>query len=178
MAKIIPGDREPIRYLPGGTLHGPHETDFTPTYGAGGLADDHEARTHQLSLLVEVNAALAGALDVESVLGSILSRLADRERLTHARIYRLDEPAGELQRVAAGGRNGASRRVVSLKGQTLLAWVIGQREAVYVPLVKKAPDARSSPSRSAPPMRFPCRPAVKCWGFLMLPRISRTESAP
>ena len=77
-----------------------------PLYGVAGPGDGVEARTHQLSLLVEVNAALAGALDVESVLGAILSRLADRERLSHARIYRLDEPAGELQRVACGGRNG------------------------------------------------------------------------
>jgi PAS domain S-box-containing protein len=167
MAKIIPGDREPIRYLPGEEHStGPHETDFTPTYGAGGLADDHEARTHQLSLLVEVNAALAGALDVESVLGSILSRLADRERLTHARIYRLDEHAGELQRVAAGGRNGASRRVVSLKDQTLLAWVIGQREAVYVPLVEKDPRCQefAKPERSA--YAVPLQTSSKVLGVL------------
>ena len=82
---------------------------------------------------------LAGALDVESVLGGILSRLADRERLSHARIYRLDESAGELQRVACGGRNGGSRRVVSLEEPTLLAWAIRQREAVYVPRADKDP---------------------------------------
>jgi PAS domain S-box-containing protein len=98
-----------------------------------------EAGTRQLSLLVEVNAALAGALDVESVLGAILSRLADRERLSHARIYRMDESAGELQRVAWGGTNGGSRRVISLADPTLLAWVVRQRKAVYVPRAEKDP---------------------------------------
>lgn len=140
MATIIPNDRQPVSFLPGtAPPMGPREVTYEPTYGAGGASDEVEARTHQLSLLVEVNAALAGALDVESVLGSILSRLADRERLSHARIYRLDEPAGELQRVAHGGRNGGSRRVVPLEDHTLLAWAIRQREAAYVPQVEKDP---------------------------------------
>jgi PAS domain S-box-containing protein len=118
---------------------GPSALTYTPSYGVAGPDDEVEARTHQLSLLVEVNAALAGALDVESVLGSILSRLADRERLSHARIYRLDEAAGELQRVACGGRNGECRCVVSLKDPTLMAWAVRQREAIYIPHVEKDP---------------------------------------
>ena len=122
-----------------GVFKGAEELVYGPSYGVAEPVDELEARTHQLSLLVEVNAALAGALDVESVLGSILSRLADRERLSHARIYRLDEPAGELQRVACGGRNGVAQRVVSLQDPTLLAWAIRQREAVYVPQVEKDP---------------------------------------
>src|ERR1039458_987915 len=107
---------------------GPHAATHVLTYGAAGSGDEVEARTHQLSLLVEINAALAGALDVESVLGGILSRLADRERLSHARIYRLDEAAGELQRVACGGRNGAAQRVIPLNDATLLAWTVRGRQ--------------------------------------------------
>jgi GAF domain-containing protein len=118
---------------------GPDEAIFAPSCGVTGPGDEVEARTQQLSLLVEVNAALAGALDVESVLGAILSRLTDRERLSHARIYRLDEPAGELQQVACGGKNGGSRRVISQQEPTLLDWAIRQREAVYVPRVDKDP---------------------------------------
>ena len=140
MAKIIASDSKPAGFSqnPAPPL-GPFEASYVPTYGVAGPGDGVEARTHQLSLLVEVNAALAGALDVESVLGTILARLADRERLSHARIYRLDEPAGELQRVACGGRNGGSRRAVSLQEPTLLAWAIRQKEAVYVPRVDKDP---------------------------------------
>ena len=140
MATIIPSDSQPGSLSPS-PVHPirSYEPTYAPTYGAVGSGDEVEARTHQLSLLVEVTAALAGALDVESVLEGILSRLADRERLSHARIYRLDEPAGELQRVAGGGRNGGSRRVVSLRDPTLLAWAIRQREAVYVPLVERDP---------------------------------------
>ena len=140
MATNIPSDSQPVSLSPSPVhpLRSQQET-YAPAYGAVGSGDEVEARTHQLSLLVEVNAALAGALDVESVLEGILSRLADRERLSHARIYRLDEPAAELQRVAGGGRNGGSRRVVSLRDPTLLAWAIRQREAVYVPLVERDP---------------------------------------
>jgi PAS domain S-box-containing protein len=139
MATIVPTDNQ-IAHFPEDPASptGPEAT-VAPPYGVVGLGDGVEARTHQLSLLVEVNAALAGALDVESVLGAILSRLADRERLSHARIYRLDESAGELQRVACGGRNGKSRRVVSLADPTLLAWAIQQRKAVYVPRVEHDP---------------------------------------
>jgi len=140
MATITPGNSPPINFpqSPAPPV-GPLNTPLAPSYGVAGPGDETEARTHQLSLLVEVNAALAGALDVESVLGSILSRLADRERLSHARIYRLDEPAEELQRVACGGKDGGFRRVVSLKDPTLLAWAIRQREAVYVPQVERDP---------------------------------------
>src|SRR5208337_5645465 len=112
MATIIPSNSQPVSFPqnPAPPM-GPDEAKFARTYGVTGPDDGVEARTQQLSLLVEVNAALAGALDVESVLGAILSRLADRERLSHARIYRLDEPAGELQqwRVEEGmGALGAS----------------------------------------------------------------------
>ena len=113
MATIITNKGRPISFLqtPLPPM-GPHEATGTPGYSAGS-GDEVDARTHQLSLLVEVNAALAGALDVESVLGTILSRLADRERLSHARIYRLDETAGELQPVAwGGGMAGPARHVV------------------------------------------------------------------
>ncbi len=59
--------------------------------------------------------------------------------LSHARIYRLDESAGELHRVACGGRHGGSQSVISLHEPTLLAWAIRQREAVYIPRVDKDP---------------------------------------
>jgi len=140
MATTLPSNSPQTRFSqnPAPTM-GPHEATVAPPYGVAGLDDGVEARTHQLSLLVEVNAALAGALDVESVLGVIMSRLADRERLSHARIYRLDEPAGELHRVACGGKNGVARRVVSLQEPTLLAWAIRHRESVYVSRVDKDP---------------------------------------
>jgi PAS domain S-box-containing protein len=140
---------------------------FAPSYGVAGPGDEEfEARTHQLSLLVEVNAALAGALDVESVLGAILSRLAERERLTHARIYRLDEPAGELQRVACGGRNGVARRVVSLQEPTLLAWAIRQREAVYVPRVDNDPRCRGADAEEACVYAVPLQTRARVLGVL------------
>ena len=120
-----------------------HEATSARPYSVAGPGDALEAGTHQLSLLVELNAALAGALDLGSALGRILSRLADRERLSHVRIYRLDESAGELQRVACGGRNGGSRRVVSLEEPTLLAWAIRQRQAVYVPRADKDPRCQT-----------------------------------
>ncbi|MFZ0962266.1 MAG: PAS domain S-box protein [Terriglobia bacterium] len=140
MAKILIGDSQPANF-PQNPLSpiGPEEATYSPSSGVAGPGDGVEARTRQLSLLVEVNAVLAGALDVESVLGMILARLADRERLSYARIYRLDEAAGELQRVAWGGRNGGSHCVVSLKDPTLLAWVIRQRNAAYVPRAEADP---------------------------------------
>ena len=138
MATTLPSDSQLVGF-PSGTVSPAGRQEYSSFYGVAGPGEDVEARTHQLSLLVEVNAALAGALDVESVLGDILARLADRERLTHARIYRLDESSGELQRVAWGGRDGGPRHAVSLQEPTLLAWAIKHREAVYVPRADQDP---------------------------------------
>jgi len=52
---------------------GPHDAAFAPPYGMAGPGDGVEPRTHQLSALVEFGVALAGALDVESALGTILA---------------------------------------------------------------------------------------------------------
>jgi len=145
---------------------GPQAASHIPTYGAAGSGDEVEARTHQLSLLVEINTALAGALDAESVLGPILSRLADRERLSHARIYRLDEPAGELQRVAYGGRNGGSRRMVYLRDRTLLAWAIQQKEAVYVPQVEKDPRCQEFDELERCAYAVPLQTSTRVLGIL------------
>jgi PAS domain S-box-containing protein len=89
--------------------------------------------------LVEINAALAGALDAGSVLGPILTRLVERERLSYARIYRLDEAAGELQCVACGGKGVLAQRIIPRKERALAWWAIQHREAVYVPQVEKDP---------------------------------------
>jgi len=138
MATIINSNNPAVNFSHSPALAiGPHEGAIAPSFGSGGLGEVMEARTHQLSLLVEVNTALAGALDVESVLGGILSRLADRERLTHARIYRWDEPSQGLQPVACGGKNGVSRQVISLEESNLVAWVARNGEAVYIPRTEK-----------------------------------------
>jgi len=134
MATMTPGSSHHFRFMPSPPPEvRTHESSLAPLESAGGFGEEFAARTPQLSLLVEANAALAGALDVESVLGPILSRLASRERLSHVRIYRWDESSDELQRVAFGGRNGGSCRVVSCKDQNLLAWVARQKQAVYAP---------------------------------------------
>jgi PAS domain S-box-containing protein len=119
---------------------------LVPTPGATGAGNGVEDRTSQLSLLVEINASLAGALDAESVLGPILTRLVERNRLSHAWIYRLDDPARELQRVAGSGTDGPGREVVSLKEPTLVSWAVQQREAVYVAQVEKDPRCQGSNS--------------------------------
>jgi PAS domain S-box-containing protein len=140
MATILPSDSQVVSYRPNPVCQTEQEdSSYSSLYGVAGPDDGVEARTHQLSLLVEVNAALAGALDVESVLGDILARLADRERLSHARIYRLDESEEELQRVASGGRDEELGRVISLQKPTLLSWAIRHREAVYVPHANRDP---------------------------------------
>jgi PAS domain S-box-containing protein len=92
--------------------------------------------------------------------------LADRERLSHARIYRLDEGAGELQQVACGGRNGAARRVVSLQEPTLLAWAIRQREAVYVPRVDKDPRCHGFGAEEGCVYAVPLQTSTRVLGML------------
>jgi PAS domain S-box-containing protein len=115
---------------------------------------------------VEINAALAGALDAESVLGPILTRLVERERLSHAWIYRLDEPAGELQRVPSGGGEGRAQEAVSLKDPTLVSWAIQQREAVYVPQVDKDPRCQGRGSAAGCEYAVPLQTSSSVLGVL------------
>jgi len=167
MATIIPSDNPPASFSeePAPPI-GSHEATFAPPYGVAGPGDGLEARTRELSLLVEINAALAGALDVESVLGVILSRLVDRERLSCARIYRWDESAGELQRVAWGGTNGGSRQVISLTDPTLLAWAIRQRKAAYVPRAERDPRCQGFGAEEGCAYVVPLQTSAKVLGVL------------
>lgn len=87
MATTIPTHSQPVGFSQNPAPMGPPETAYAHPYSVASRGDGGEALAHQHSLLVEVSAALAGALDVESVLGPILSRLVDHERLSHARIY-------------------------------------------------------------------------------------------
>jgi len=91
------------------------------------------------ALLAEINSTLAGAEEVEPVLGGILAQLIDRECLSHAWIYRLDGAANELQRVAGGGPNGHTLDTVPLTENTLAAWAVQQKQPVYVPQVEIDP---------------------------------------
>ena len=175
MATTLPSDSQLVGFPPG-TVSPAGREEYSSLYGVAGCAEDVEARTHQLSLLVEVNAALAGALDVESVLGDILARLADRERLTHARIYRLDESAGELQRVAWGGRDGGPQRAVSLQDPTLLAWAIQhrRRSMFHEPIKTRAASSLAPTSNVSTP--YPSKPARVCSECSTSQPISRTDS--
>ena len=177
MATILPSGTEVVNYRPKPVSQPEQkESAYCSLCGVGGPDDGIEARTHQLSLLVEVNAALAGALDVESVLGDILARLADRERLSHARIYRLDESAEELQPVASGGRNGEPSVVVSLRKPTLLTWAIRHREAVYVPHANRDPRCETVGAEDQCAYAVPSRPTRACWAFSMSRPTRRTAS--
>jgi two-component system cell cycle sensor histidine kinase/response regulator CckA len=167
MGTITSGDKRPLE--PSRATVPPlgvGEGAFTPTFGIPGPSDGTEARSNQLSLLVEINAALAGALDAESVLGPILTRLVERERLSHAWIYRLDEPSGELQRVASSGGNGRAQEIVSLKDPTLVSWAIQQREAVYVPQVDKDPRCQSLNSEGGCEYSVPLQTSTSVLGVL------------
>jgi len=97
-----------------------------------------EARAAQQSLLVEVNAALAAALDVEDVLGQILTRLTERARLVSAAIFLYDEVSRQLRSVAQSGYPDAERsRTLPIDGSDLVACVARERQSVYVPDVTR-----------------------------------------
>ena len=118
------------------TVEGPLAPTFSPRSGESELG----AWPNQLGLLIEVNAALAGAIDAESVLGEILARLSERARLTHASIYRLSAEERVLRCVAWNGDPTAVERpTLALDGPGLVAWVARQGEAAYVPVATRDP---------------------------------------
>jgi hypothetical protein len=148
MAAVIPGDTKRDGFPSSTSLPIPPQgQDPEPAHG-GVSPLDHAGLTNQLSFLVEVNAALAAARDVESVLGSILARLADRERLAFARIYRVDETEDEIDELQVGDSRVRSRGVVSLEDLTLLTWVLQHRQEVYVPRVDLDPRCQDWESKN------------------------------
>jgi len=91
-----------------------------------------------LRLLVEVNSAVAHAVDEEAVSGHILHRLRESTRLTCASIYRLI-PEERLLRCVA--ENGClmleANRVLSLDGPGAVSHAARTAEAIYVPDVTR-----------------------------------------
>jgi PAS domain S-box-containing protein len=99
-----------------------------------------QAWSSQLRLLIEVNAALAGALDPEEVHEQILSRLRESARLAHASIYRLIPEERLLRCVAESGyASPEALRTPSLDGPAVVAYAARTAEALYVPDVTKDP---------------------------------------
>ncbi|MBZ5546134.1 MAG: PAS domain S-box protein [Acidobacteriia bacterium] len=115
-----------------------------------------KVRSTQQALLVEVNAALAAAVDAEDVLSQILALLIERTRLINASIFLLDPAKGELRCVAqAGYANIESIRTLWTEGPGLIAWVARSRGEVYAPDVFKDPryligDARAKSEYAVP----------------------------
>jgi PAS domain S-box-containing protein len=113
-------------------------------------------RSTQQALLVEVNAALAAAVDAQEVLSQILALLIDRTRLINAAIFLLDPAKGEFRCVAqAGYPDLECFRTLLRDGPGLVAWVARSREAVYSPDVSKDPryllgDARAKSEYAVP----------------------------
>jgi two-component system cell cycle sensor histidine kinase/response regulator CckA len=167
MATISPGDYPYSRFSSSSVpMAGSHEGSGVPTGGFSASGDEADASCQELSLLVEVNALLAGAVDVESVLGGILSLLADGERLSLARIYQVDEVAGELQCVASAGRVGVARRVVSLEGPTLLSWTAREKASAYVPHAQKDPRCQEFGMEERSAYAVPLQTSTKVLGVL------------
>ena len=165
MATVSSSDSQPIHGSPDAAFPmGAGNGMFAPPPGAAG--NGIEEQTSQLSLLVEINAALAGAADAKSVLGPILTRLVERNRLSHAWIYRLDEPARELQRVAGRGTDGPGREIISLKEPTLVSWVVQQREVVYVARVDRDPRCQGFKSAAGCQYAVPLMTSSSILGVL------------
>jgi PAS domain S-box-containing protein len=107
-------------------------------------------------LLVEVNAALAAAVDAEEVLSQILALLIDRTRLLNAGIFLLDPAKGILRCAAQAGYPDLELLPTLLtEGPGLVAWVARTAESVYVADVSKDPryllgDARARSEYAVP----------------------------
>ncbi|MBZ5514696.1 MAG: PAS domain S-box protein [Acidobacteriia bacterium] len=115
---------------------------FSPAAGIPDQAIEAamKARSTQQALLVEVNAALAAAVDAEEVLSQILALLTDRIRLINAAIYLLDVERGELRCIAqAGHLNLEPFRKLQMDGPGLVAWAARSREGAYAADVSEDP---------------------------------------
>ncbi|HTS69614.1 MAG TPA: hypothetical protein VMO17_11570, partial [Terriglobia bacterium] len=122
MAATIPNHNQAVGFQPHSMpAAGLQEADLASPYGLAPPSEPLEVRAQQLAWLVEVSTMLAAALDIDSALNTILSRLADRERLSSVRIYRSDDETGKLIPVASARGSGDTRHVVSLQESDLLA---------------------------------------------------------
>jgi two-component system cell cycle sensor histidine kinase/response regulator CckA len=125
------------------------------------------ARGDQLALLVEVNAALAAAIDAEVVLPQILSRLTARTQLLNASIYLLDPEKRQLRCAADNGFPAPEAyRSLELEGRGLTAWVARTGEGVYVPDVSRDPRYLCADPRAGSEYAVPLRAGATLLGVL------------
>jgi GAF domain-containing protein len=125
------------------------------------------ARGDQLALLVEVNAALAAAIDAEVVLPQILSRLTARTQLLNASVYLLDPEMRQLRCAADNGLPAPEAyRSLELEGRGLTAWVARTGEGVYVPDVSRDPRYLCADPRARSEYAVPLRAGATLQGVL------------
>jgi len=167
MAATIPNHNQAVGFQPHSMpAAGLQEADLASPYGLAPPSEPLEVRAQQLAWLVEVSTMLAAALDIDSALNTILSRLADRERLSSVRIYRSDDETGKLIPVASARGSGDTRHVVSLQESDLLARTVRNREAVYVPQVNKDARCRRADAEVGSVYAVPLRNNAGVWGVL------------
>jgi two-component system cell cycle sensor histidine kinase/response regulator CckA len=126
-------------------------------------------RGAQLSLLVEVNAMLAAAIDAEDVLGQILARLAERARLANASIHLLEEGSKQLRCIAHTGlADVAAILTLPLDGPGVVSWVARAGESVYLPEVARDPRYVARDPRTRSQYAVPLRAGAALVGVLAI----------
>jgi PAS domain S-box-containing protein len=142
---------------------------FSPAAGISDQALDAALKVlgTQQALLVEVNAALAAAVDAEEVLSQILALLIDRTRLINAAIFLLDPAKGELHCVAqAGYSDPECFRALLTEGPGLIAWVARSGEGVYAADVSADPRYVIGDPRARSEYAVPLVVGSTCLGVL------------
>jgi PAS domain S-box-containing protein len=143
-----------------------------PLSPAAGISDQAldaalKALGTQQALLVEVNAALAAAVDAEEVLSQILALLIDRTRLINAAIFLPDRANGELRCVAqAGYTDPECFRALWTEGPGLIAWVARSGEGVYAADVSQDPRYLRGDPRARSEYAVPLVVGPTCLGVL------------
>lgn len=157
-----PPNLPPGRFL---SSQGPPKAGHEPVANAG-ASGRGVGKDSLLSFLLDVNATLAGALDVESALEDIMARLAERENLSRARIYRLDEAGGELRPMRDGERADGANRRISLRENTFQTEAVKTKEAVYIPRAAEDPRCLGLETEEQCLLAVPLRTTTRVLGVL------------
>jgi len=104
-----------------------------------------DRQSYELQIFHDVAKALTSSLDLDTVLQTILQKIAAHFKPTTWALLLLDEGSGELYyAVAIGDRCDSVNGLRLTTGESLARWVIEQREAVVISDVSQDPRIDSS----------------------------------
>jgi diguanylate cyclase (GGDEF)-like protein len=113
-------------------------------------ADNQQPRSHELSIFHDVAKALTSSLDLDTVLETIMAKVAAYFKSADWSLLMVDESSKELYYAVAVGEGCETVNSLTLtSGETLAHWILETGEALVIPDITQDPRIRQAADRKS-----------------------------